>query len=123
MHIVKWFLKMSVQHFVYFVGRFKNIYTINNHFTLRSEGSQNIHWLKGGVGGEVSGEQRACVQLNGLPGYMLFTCITVIYCDNSTTPTVNTALLRIWGITEGNIKEGRGQTSVGNTVRRWFLIQ
>lgn len=36
---------------------------------------------------------------------MMFTCIAVIFCDNSTTPTDNTALLQIWGITEG---KGRG---------------
>lgn len=60
----------------------------------------------------VSGVQRLCFQLTVLPGYMLFTCITVIYCDNSTTATDNTALLRIRAITEGN-SEGGG----------WFLIQ
>lgn len=73
--------------------------------------------IEGWGWGLVSGEQRLCFQLNGLPGYMLFTCITVIYCDNSTTPTDNTALLRIRGITEGN-SEGGDWTSVGNTVRR-----
>lgn len=49
---------------------------------------------------------------------MLFTCIIVIYCDNSTAPTDNTALLWIPGITEGT---ARGICiSVG---KRWFLIQ
>lgn len=66
MHIVKWFLKKSVQHFnVYFIGNFfLNIYAILTtlHFALK--GSQNIHGLKGGVGGGVSEKQRICFQLN-----------------------------------------------------------
>lgn len=84
--------------------------------TLHSalKGSQNIRRLKGGKrrrrrrerGSVVGGKQRLCFQLNGLPGYMRFTCITVIYCDNSTTPTDNTALLQIRGITK---EEQRGR--------------
>lgn len=87
----------------------EHLYNIN-HFTLCSQGSQNIHRLEGegvGEGGAVGGKQRLCFQLNRFPGSMPFTCITVIHSDNSTTPTDNTALLRIRGITEGgNSKTG-----------------
>lgn len=46
---------------------------------------------------------------------MLFTCITVVYSDDSTTPTDNTALLQIQRITEGN--SAGVWTGVVNTVR------
>lgn len=46
---------------------------------------------------------------------MLFTCITVVYGDDSTTPTDNTALLRIQRNTEEN--SAGVWTGVVNTVR------
>lgn len=63
------------------------------------------------VGGSSVRNSACASTLNAFPGRMLFICITVIYCDDSTTPTDNTALLQIQGITEGRKQEG-GQTSV-----------
>lgn len=65
----KWFLKKSVKHLGLLCGSFfflQHLFNIE-HFTLRSRGSQNIQWLKGK--GLVSGGQRSCFQLNGVPGY------------------------------------------------------
>ena len=67
----------------------------------------------GGRGGGLLGrEQRSCFQSNGLPGYMLSICIVFIYCDNSTTPTDNTA--HEYGESRRETERGGGgQTSVG----------
>lgn len=109
-----------------FCGSFlEHLYDINHFYTLLSRITK--HPLIEGVGpgrGLVSGEQPLCFQLNGVPGYMPFTCITVIYCDISTTPTDNTALLWIRGITEGNSGTGGGVgLELATLSEGWFLIQ
>lgn len=63
------------------------------------------HPVIGGLGKGGGGSQWRTVlvfPVKWCSGYMTFNCITAVYSDNSTTPTDNTALLRIRGITEGN---------------------
>lgn len=102
------------QHFILWVFFRTSIQLLTTVHSALKDHRTSID-LKGRV------ENSVCFQLNALPGYMLFTCITVIYCDNSTTPTDNTALLRIWGITEEN-SEGRGASvrrMIPHTVGEW----
>lgn len=91
----------------------KHLYNTDD-FTLRSEGSQNIQWLKAGKRWRRwRGKQPSCFHWNGRPGYTLFTCTVVTHCDHSTSPTENTAYK-----SEGNSSGGRGR-GAGVSSYRW----